>query len=206
MHVHDHSARVVAKQLRVQWRRRDGFVGQGHALPAGLHDLGRVAPGGRETGGPTDGQRVARWRRPEAAASVGRIRRRSGRRRLDAGKADGALDRGPTAAAAAAPAHRAVGARQPRLQYGLVAERQVAVDVIVRMVVRGVRVFVAVTAGPQHGPCPAAVVAARHLEPVAAVLVAVAVLAGGCLAARVPGLAREHGGRAVTTGGCGGAI
>lgn len=174
MHVHDDSTRVFTRQLRRQWRR-DAFVGQWHALSL-RHDLGRAAPGGRETGGPADGHRVTRWRWPEAAPPD-RVR---GRGRRDAGKADGALDR-------LAPAHRARGARQPRLQYRFIAERQVAVDVIVRVI--GVRVVV--TAGLQHGPGPVAARPGRHLEPVATVLVAVAVLAGG-LAARVPGLAREH--------------
>lgn len=182
VHVHDHAARVnVTGQLQGRLlRRRDAFVGQGHALPPG-HDLGRAAPGGREAGGPADGHRVARRRWPEAAAPD-HVRGARGRR--DAGKANGALDR-------RAPAHRARGAGQSRLQYRFVAERQVAVDVIVWMF--GVRVVV--TAGQQHGPGPVAAHGRgrRHLEPVATVLVAVAMLAGG-LAARVPGLAREHDG------------
>lgn len=154
------------------------FAGQRHGLPLSDH-LCDVPPGGGKTGGSAHGHRIARGWRPEAAPTPQR-RRRRGWRPVHAGKADGPFD-------GRAPAHRARRARQPRLKYRLVAERQVAVDVIVTFVgVRRRRTLAAADrrhGGPRlvaHGP-----------EAVTAVLVAVAVLLLAP-AASVPGLARKH--------------
>lgn len=177
-------------------RRRGGggggvdvvFVGQRHAPPVGL--FGGVASRGGKTGGPADGHRVRGRREPEAAPAAVRVGRR-----LDAGEADGALDRRPAAARRRRTSGRA---RQPRLQYGLVAERDVTVNMVVRVVVAvAVAVAAAVTPGRRHGsgPVTGMTVATRlaaHLEPVATVLVAVAVLAVAAFPARVPRLAGEH--------------
>lgn len=98
---------------------------------------------------------------------------------MHAGEADGALDDGRPSA------HRACRTRQPRLQYRLVAESQIAVYVIVALIGRR-RLRAGCGPGPvAHGP-----------EPVTAVFIAVAVLrlTGVPAAASVPGLAREHRG------------
>lgn len=99
---------------------------------------------------------------------------------MHAGEADGPLD-------GRAPAYRTRRARQPRLQYWLVAERQVAVDVIVSFV--GIRRRLATTAddGRRSGPS----LVAHGPKSVATILVAVAVLLLAP-AASVPGLARKH--------------
>lgn len=144
-------------------------MGQGHALPDPGHDIGGFAPGGRKAGCPADGHRIGRWRWPEAAAAASHDRRRG--RCFDARKANGPLDRCP-------PTHRTRGARQPGLQYGLIAERHVAIDVLFGIVGHSRR---------QRGPGPVA--RAGRNETVTAVLVAVAVPVP---ATRVPGLAREH--------------
>jgi len=155
------------------------LVRQRHALSAG-DDLGGVTSGDGKTGRPADGHRVTRRRRPEAETPaderVHRVRLRGAR--FHAGKAHCPFD-------GRAAARRARRARQPRLQYGLVTERHVAVYVIVVVVVAGPPV-----AG-RHGPRPVA----GRLEPVAAVVVAVAAVAAAFQAARVRGrggLAREH--------------
>lgn len=146
-----------------------GLVGQRHALSAG-DDFGGVAPGDGKTGRPADGHRVTRWGRPVVIRmSGGDVRRR----RFYARKADGPFDGRPP------PARRR--ARQPGLQYGLVAERHVTVNMVIIVVV----VVVVVTTG-RHGSGPVA----GDLEPVTTVFVAVAVRAG----ARGPRLAREHHG------------
>jgi len=98
---------------------------------------------------------------------------------LHTGKADGPLDRRSSA-------NRTRGARQPRLQYGLVTERQVAVNVIVSFFFGGPMT----STRRRGGCCPGPI--AHGPEPVAAVLVAVAVLLPAPAAASVPGLAREH--------------
>lgn len=166
MYVDDNSTRVVVPLWHVV------FVGQRHALSPGHHFGGGVTPGRGETGRPADGHRIARGLWPETVASD-EVRRRG---RFDAGKTHGPFDR--------APAYRTRRARQSGFEYGLVTESHVTVNVVVRMVVGR---FPVAGAG-QHGPGP--VTDAHRLEPIATVLVAVAVL---ILPARVPGLAGEHG-------------
>lgn len=157
-------------------RREDHvFVGQRHALPLG-HDFGGVPPGGRKTGGSANGHRVTRGRGPDGGAKAAAPDVRRGGRRFHAREADGPLDRRPAAR------RRAGRARQPGLENGLVAERQVTVNVVVLRVIVGRR-------RPFHRPGP--VLGGGHLESVAAVLVAVAVRAGPA-ATRVPRLAVEH--------------
>lgn len=176
MHVHHDSAHVVARRQRRRYRG-DVFVRQGHSLPLGDNFRG-VPSGCRKTGGSAYGHGITgRWR-PQAAASD--VRRRG---RFNAGKTDGSFNgrtRSPHT-------HRTGRAREPGFQYGLVPESHVPVNVIVvRIVVE--RLQQAVT--DQHGSGPVAAVTG-HFEPVAAVVVAVAVL---ILPARVTGLTGEHDG------------
>lgn len=173
VHVHDDSAHVATRRCH-----RDVFVGQGHALPLGYNFRG-VSPGGGKTCGSAYGHGITGRRWPEAAASD--VRRR--RRRFYAGKTNGSLD-GRTRRTHTQRTRRA---REPSLQYRLIPESHVAVNVIVvRIVVERFQQTVA----DQHGSGPVTAVTG-DFEPVATVIVAVAVLA---FSARVPGLTREHDG------------